>query len=86
MRVHRGELMTLLGPSGCGKTTLLNLVAGFLTPDSAGYTVLSSISYVDLWINSLEGTLSPRFLMFHVSAAIFWLFVTVKVMEARRWS
>ena len=32
--VARGELMTLLGPSGCGKTTLLNLVAGFLLPDS----------------------------------------------------
>ena len=32
--IRRGELMTLLGPSGCGKTTLLNLVAGFLTPDS----------------------------------------------------
>src|SRR5262245_42348280 len=26
--------MTLRGPSGCGKTTLLNLVAGFLMPDS----------------------------------------------------
>ena len=25
--------MTLLGPSGCGKTTLLNLVAGFFSPD-----------------------------------------------------
>lgn len=34
LTVRRGELMTLLGPSGCGKTTLLNLVAGFLTPDS----------------------------------------------------
>jgi putative spermidine/putrescine transport system ATP-binding protein len=32
--IRRGELMTLLGPSGCGKTTLLNLVGGFLTPDS----------------------------------------------------
>ena len=32
--VRRGELMTLLGPSGCGKTTLLNVVAGFLLPDS----------------------------------------------------
>ena len=32
--VRRGELITLLGPSGCGKTTLLNLVAGFLMPDS----------------------------------------------------
>ena len=25
--------MTLLGPSGCGKTTLLNLAAGFFSPD-----------------------------------------------------
>jgi spermidine/putrescine ABC transporter ATP-binding subunit len=34
LSVRRGELMTLLGPSGCGKTTLLNLVAGFLIPES----------------------------------------------------
>ena len=34
LEVRRGELMTLLGPSGCGKTTLLNLVAGFLLPES----------------------------------------------------
>jgi spermidine/putrescine ABC transporter ATP-binding subunit len=34
LMVRRGELMTLLGPSGCGKTTLLNLVAGFLMPES----------------------------------------------------
>ena len=34
LAVRRGELMTLLGPSACGKTTLLNLVAGFLLPES----------------------------------------------------
>jgi len=33
LEVRRGELMTLLGPSGCGKTTMLNLIAGFLSPD-----------------------------------------------------
>ena len=31
--IPRGEFMTLLGPSGCGKTTVLNLVAGFFSPD-----------------------------------------------------
>jgi putative spermidine/putrescine transport system ATP-binding protein len=33
MSIRQGEFMTLLGPSGCGKTTLLNLAAGFLSPD-----------------------------------------------------
>src|SRR5262249_60719618 len=31
--------MTLLGPSGCGKTTLLNLVGGFLMPDSGDIAI-----------------------------------------------
>jgi putative spermidine/putrescine transport system ATP-binding protein/spermidine/putrescine transport system ATP-binding protein len=34
LKVQRGEFLTLLGPSGCGKTTLLNLIAGFIDPDS----------------------------------------------------
>jgi len=34
LSIARGEFVTLLGPSGCGKTTLLNLVAGFFTPDA----------------------------------------------------
>lgn len=33
-QLQPGELLTVLGPSGCGKTTLLNIVAGFLTPTS----------------------------------------------------
>lgn len=34
LQINEGELVTLLGPSGCGKTTLLNLIGGFLLPDS----------------------------------------------------
>jgi NitT/TauT family transport system ATP-binding protein len=30
--IGEGEFVCLLGPSGCGKTSLLNLIAGFLTP------------------------------------------------------
>ena len=30
--VGAGEIVSILGPSGCGKTTLLNIVAGFLSP------------------------------------------------------
>src|SRR5207249_3600735 len=42
-------------------------------PDSAGNLILTQMSYIDFWINSLSGTLSPRLLVFHVSATIFWL-------------
>jgi ABC-type nitrate/sulfonate/bicarbonate transport system ATPase subunit len=32
--VGDGEFVAIVGPSGCGKTTLMNMVAGFLRPDS----------------------------------------------------
>ncbi len=32
LEVSDGEFVCLLGPSGCGKTTLLNALAGFLSP------------------------------------------------------
>jgi spermidine/putrescine ABC transporter ATP-binding subunit len=41
LAIKQGEFMTLLGPSGCGKTTLLNLVAGFLGPDSGEILIAS---------------------------------------------
>lgn len=39
LSVDRGERVALLGPSGCGKTTTLNMIAGFLTPDSGAVRV-----------------------------------------------
>jgi branched-chain amino acid transport system ATP-binding protein len=32
--LHRGELLGVIGPNGSGKTTLVNLITGFVTPDS----------------------------------------------------
>lgn len=32
--VDDGEFVTVVGPSGSGKTTLINLIAGFVNPDS----------------------------------------------------
>jgi NitT/TauT family transport system ATP-binding protein len=29
-----GDFVSLIGPSGCGKTTMLQMLAGFVTPDS----------------------------------------------------
>jgi hypothetical protein len=47
--------------------------------------MLSHVSYIDLWIKSLQGRLAPRDLVYHLSAAVFWLFLTVKVLESRKW-
>ena len=36
--VQRGEIIGLIGPNGSGKTTTLNLITGFLKPDSGSVT------------------------------------------------
>jgi len=38
-KVGDGEFVAVVGPSGCGKTTLMNIIAGFLGPDSGGVHV-----------------------------------------------
>ncbi len=34
LKVKHGEFVVLVGPSGCGKTTLLNILSGYLKPQS----------------------------------------------------
>jgi ABC-type nitrate/sulfonate/bicarbonate transport system ATPase subunit len=38
-KVGDGEFVAIVGPSGCGKTTLMNIIAGFMAPDSGAILV-----------------------------------------------
>lgn len=52
LHLEHGELVTMFGPNGSGKSTILNLLAGILSPDSGLVTINSgevsslSIGYV----------------------------------------
>ena len=48
-------------------------------------TALTQMSYIHLWLTSTRGQLAAPMLIFHLSAAVFWLFLSVKVLEARKW-
>jgi molybdate transport system ATP-binding protein len=39
LNVPEGEILMLVGDNGCGKTTLLNLVAGLISPDEGRITL-----------------------------------------------
>jgi len=60
-------------------------IKSFLSATSSWTTVLTYFSYIDLWRNTLQGKLALADLVFHVGVTIFWLFLTVKVLESRKW-
>ncbi len=68
--LERGRILTLLGPSGCGKTTLLNLVAGFLSPTSGR---------ISLGGQTITGPGQDRGMVFQQGALFEWLSVEENV-------
>jgi hypothetical protein len=58
----------------------------FRVPQDSPWAVfLNHLSYLDLWYSALMGKLQPRYLLFYLSMPILLLFMTVKVLEARKW-
>lgn len=68
--LKQGELLSVLGPSGCGKTTLLNLVAGFMTPTGGEITLGGA---------PIEGPGKTRGMVFQQGALFEWLTVNRNV-------
>jgi ABC-2 type transport system permease protein len=48
--------------------------------------ILKHMSYIDVWIDTLDGQLFLRQVIFFVSLAVVWLFLSIKVLEARKWT
>jgi taurine transport system ATP-binding protein len=66
LNLAEGEILTVLGPSGCGKTTLLNIIAGFLSPTS-GQVILNG--------KQVTGPGAERGMVFQHGALFEWMTV-----------
>jgi NitT/TauT family transport system ATP-binding protein len=64
--VAEGKLSMLMGPSGCGKTTLINLIAGYESPDSGSITLGGA---------PVIGPGSDRLVVFQESTLFPWMTV-----------
>lgn len=80
-------ILALVGMLALTLVFLFNMrIQSLQGSESAWATVLTHVSYLDIWIETSDGKLSPRLLLFYLSMSVLWLFLTVKVIEARRWT
>lgn len=63
-KVEKGSFTCLCGPSGCGKTTIINLLAGYTTPDM-GECLIDGVP--------VQGPGADRLVVFQETALLPWM-------------
>ncbi len=61
--INEGSFVAVVGPSGCGKTTLLNHIAGLVTPTQGEISVGG---------RKIQGPARDRGMVFQTDALFFW--------------
>jgi ABC-2 type transport system permease protein len=61
------------------------LFQGTFAPGSVWQDIFQYASFYDLWNSAANGNFAPRFLIFHLSATVLFLYLSAKVLEARKW-
>jgi ABC-2 type transport system permease protein len=79
-------LLSVVGMLGLTVIYILGDMLGDLAPSSNWVKVLKHMSYIDVWLDTLRGRLLPLQILFFLSLAVVWLFLSVKVLEARKWT
>jgi ABC-2 type transport system permease protein len=65
---------------------VLPFVLQWTNPGSPLAGTMSQLSFMQVWISSVNGTLPVHQLLVYLSLTAFWLFLTTKVLEARKWN
>ena len=73
LSIKKGEIISIIGHSGCGKSTILNAIAGMLTP-SAGSVILNN--------QNIKGPGPDRGIVFQNYSLLPWLTVHENIFQA----
>jgi len=81
----RNQILAAVGTFAGLFAMFLTLLRETLSISADWKNVLAKVDYATLWGNSLTGKLPVPETCIQLSLGVFWLFLTAKVLEARRW-
>jgi hypothetical protein len=82
---HSQIISAVLTFAGMLAMLIVPFLQGQVKSGTAWHTILTHVSYVDAWLSAFQGVLVPKLLLFFPSITLVWLFLTVKVLESRKW-